>query len=188
MSVGRQTRMDGSEGRLHVGREAGRPAPPTKSLGETGGWDPNDIQAVTFESTAKGFQDEPDTTSQGQEYAGLMTAAQHAEKKDQMNRFAREKAEIESDPGAYKRKLELQAELEDRSFKAREDAERARRLEAKRAKLAAADATADAAAQPPGAAGGEKSKKKGKKGKKKQKKEKKAIRGSLSFNDDEEDE
>ena len=71
----RRVAMDGSEGRLSVGREAGRPAAPTKSLGSVGGWDPNDIQGISF-AQKEGFQKVE--LAQGSEYCGLLSAEEHA--------------------------------------------------------------------------------------------------------------
>lgn len=72
--------MDGSEGKMSFGGQDEAPAgAPPKNLGETGGWDPDAIEGLSF-AKMEGKQD----NDQGRSYAGLMTAEQHKAKKEKV--------------------------------------------------------------------------------------------------------
>lgn len=124
--------MDGSEGRLGFGGQEEAPARgPPKSLGDTGGWDPDHVETVSFEKTFA----KPD--DQGRSYAGLMTAADHKKRREQLKEQAFTQQEQEADPVAFRRKRAQEAIRQDESFKEQEARAREERLAAKRAKLAA---------------------------------------------------
>ena len=177
--------MDGSEGRLPVGREHGRPAAPVsnKSLGDIGGWDPEHIQAVGFAKSSFASLS-TDISSQGGEYAGLLTAKEHQRRKDVAARMTAKKAEIDADPQEYAKKKALEKELADNLHKKAEDEARQKRMERKRSQLAAdLQQGQEAATGSEGACGGKKDRKK------KSKKDKKAQRTKslLSFGEEEQE-
>ena len=114
------------------GQEEAPAGAPPKNLGETGGWDPDAIEGLSF-AKMEGKQD----NDQGRSYAGLMTAEQHAAKKAKVAAEAFTQAEQEADPTAFRRKRAQEAIRKDESFKDEEEKARQARLDAKRAKLAA---------------------------------------------------
>ena len=181
--------MDGSEGRLGFGGQDEAPAgAPPRSLGETGGWDPDHIETVSFERTMKKPDDD-----QGRSYAGLMTAEDHRKRREQLAEQAFTQQEKEADPAAFRRKRAQEAIRQDESFAEAEAKAREERLAAKRAKLAAeldgGGATARDEDGEEGAGGPALTKPaKGGKDKKKKKKKKAKVKSSLlSFGDGEDD-
>ena len=174
--------MDGSDGRLGFGGQEEAPAgAPAKNLGETGGWDPDHIESVSFEKTFA----KPD--DQGRSYAGLLTAEDHAKSKAQLTEQAFTKQEQEADPVAFRRKRAQEAIRQDESFKEAEEKAREERLAAKRAKLAAELDGGGAAASGQDGEGAKAAGKGGKDKKKKKKKKQKVKSSLLSFGDGEDE-